>query len=96
MKVAFRLLLSLLLLGDLAKAFQTTSSSTKYSTKLRMSLSDESDVSNNNRRRHTMNLLIGGTMTLPFSASAEESIFAPKFVQQYDDFQLTEEGWSFR
>lgn len=94
MKVAFRLLLSLLLLEDLAKAFQTTSS-TKYSTKLRMSLSDESDVSNNNRRQ-TLSLLIGGTMTLPFSASAEESIFAPKFVQQYDDFQLTEEGWSFR
>lgn len=94
MKVAFRLLLSLLLLEDLAKAFQTTSS-TKYSTKLRMSLSDESDVSNNNRRQ-TLSLLIGGAMTLPFSALAEESIFAPKFVQQYDDFQLTEEGWSFR
>ena len=94
MKVAFRLLLSLFLLEDLAKAFQITSSN-KYSTKLRMSLSDESDVSNNNRRQ-TLSLLIGGTMTLPFSASAEESIFAPKFVQQYDDFQLTEEGWSFR
>lgn len=29
-------------------------------------------------------------------AMAEESIFAPKFVQEYPDFQQTNEGWSYK
>jgi len=38
---------------------------------------------------------IVGTI-LPSSASAEESIFAPKFVQEYPDFTQTDEGWSYK
>lgn len=29
-------------------------------------------------------------------AQAEESMFAPKFVQEYEDFTRTESGWSYR
>lgn len=36
--------------------------------------------------------IFGGTLP----AMAEESIFAPKFVQEYPDFQQTDEGWSYK
>ena len=36
-----------------------------------------------------------GLTYAPFQAAAEESIFAPKFVQEYPDFTMTDEGWSY-
>jgi len=42
-------------------------------------------------------LFFAVTPFLPSVARAEEeNIFAPKFVQQYEDFSQTEEGWSYR
>jgi len=38
-------------------------------------------------------------VTLPhaaFASEEKESLYAPKFVQQYDDFTETPEGWSYR
>jgi hypothetical protein len=47
------------------------------------------------QRRQALSLLVGGTMTLPLSALAEQE--APNtFLQEYSDFQKTDEGWSFR
>jgi hypothetical protein len=47
------------------------------------------------QRRQALRLLVGGTMTLPLSALAEQE--APNtFLQEYSDFQMTDEGWSFR
>jgi hypothetical protein len=59
---------------------------------------DESTASylDSNQRREAFNILVGAAMTLPLSASAEENMYAPKFVQEYDDFKMTKEGWSFR
>lgn len=56
----------------------------------------ENDQVDSSQRRQALSLMVGGAMALPVSASAEESIFAPKFVQEYGDFQMTDEGWSFR
>jgi hypothetical protein len=45
------------------------------------------------QRRQALSLLVGGAMTLPLSALAEQE--APN-LQEYSDFQKTDEGWSFR
>ena len=59
------------------------------------------EVSFVSRRSYLTNGLLGvaaatSSLVLPKSAFAEESIFAPKFVQQYEDFTQTPEGWSYR
>jgi len=45
-------------------------------------------------------LLLLSAATAPGSASADEkgddSMFAPKFVQEYEDFTRSKEGWSYR
>lgn len=54
------------------------------------------DVDYFNHRRATLALLAGGIAGLPVVSMAEDSIFAPKFVQEYADFSMTSEGWSYR
>ena len=42
-------------------------------------------------------LILVAAPLIPSAVHAEEeSIFAPKFVQQYEDFKQTKEGWSYR
>jgi len=36
------------------------------------------------------------TLLIPTPAVAEESIFAPKFIQEYPDFTGSTEGWSYK
>lgn len=52
---------------------------------------------NLDRRRALQSMVaIGSSTLLPRESSAEEeSMFAPKFVQQYDDF-IQKNGWSYR
>jgi FKBP-type peptidyl-prolyl cis-trans isomerase len=61
---------------------------------------DELDVSSEKQRRTTLAILGAGLMTIasnPLSALAEESMYAPTFVQEYSDFTKNEkEGWSYR
>lgn len=62
---------------------------------------DTQEIHESSRRQalHGMMALATGTNLIslsPSEAYAEESIFAPKFVQEYEDFQATPEGWSFR
>lgn len=55
-------------------------------------------------RRESLFQMIGGATAMataaaiaqPSPALAEESIFAPKFVQEYPDFTQTDEGWSYK
>jgi FKBP-type peptidyl-prolyl cis-trans isomerase len=53
-----------------------------------------------NRRNVLDQIMVStvATMIMPSIASAEEkeSMFAPKFVQEYADFTSTSEGWSYR
>jgi hypothetical protein len=65
---------------------------TALSSSIRNDDADEPD----NQRRAALALLLSGAAGLPLAAVAEESIFAPKFVQEYPDFAMTDEGWSFR
>lgn len=50
------------------------------------------------RREAAAQILAGaaGLISLPGVVSAEENIFAPKFVQEYPDFTQTNEGWSYK
>lgn len=49
------------------------------------------------RRSIVIGTLVFGGAAAPLVAGAEEAnMFAPKFVQEYEDFQRTPEGWSFR
>jgi len=55
-------------------------------------LSDSSSLS-----RRSCVAAIGAALSIPAApAFAEESMFAPAFVQEYEDFIKTEEGWSYR
>lgn len=60
------------------------------------------EVVGNNERRATLARLAFGTaaaaasLGLPSVAGAEESMYAPKFVQEYPDFTQTDEGWSYK
>lgn len=51
-------------------------------------------------RRLALNQLATGALAsffvLPSGAQAEESIFAPKFIQEYPDFTQSKEGWSYK
>jgi hypothetical protein len=51
-------------------------------------------------RRLALNQLATGALAslvvLPSGAQAEESIFAPKFIQEYPDFTQSTEGWSYK
>ena len=57
-------------------------------------------VSSTNHRRAALKRFASWAVTtglmFPASAEAEESIFAPKFVQEYPDFTQTSEGWSYK
>jgi hypothetical protein len=60
-------------------------------------------VGNNQRRKALAHLAIGAAATvaslsLPSAAfaKAEESMYAPKFVQEYPDFAQSDEGWSYK
>jgi FKBP-type peptidyl-prolyl cis-trans isomerase len=67
-----------------------------------------SDNPNENTRRQALDRLVTFTgaaaasvLLAPSSASAasaeqEGAMYAPKFVQTYDDFQESPEGWSYR
>jgi hypothetical protein len=57
---------------------------------------DDADDEPDNPRRATLALMLSAAVGLPLAAVAEESIFAPKFVQEYPDFAMADEGWSFR
>jgi hypothetical protein len=57
---------------------------------------DDADDEHDNQRRAALALMLSGAVGLPLAAVAEESIFAPKFVQEYPDFAMADEGWSFR
>lgn len=49
-------------------------------------------------RRSFFTTTSAATLSIPILPvlAAEESIFAPSFVQEYSDFTKTEEGWSYR
>jgi FKBP-type peptidyl-prolyl cis-trans isomerase len=67
-------------------------------------LLDRRDVLQQFTRISTISALAGGVIlaTTPSRSLAaepgteQESMFAPKFVQEYSDFTKTNEGWSFR
>ena len=87
--------LSLLVLGlqqEAALGFAPESLSARRCTAL------QSSGNENYGRRSALSHLAFGTasLLLPSVASAEESIFAPKFVQEYPDFEQSSEGWSFK
>lgn len=50
-------------------------------------------------RRTALSQLATGVLlsgVLPTTAAAEESFFAPKFIQEYPDFTQSSEGWSYK
>jgi len=54
------------------------------------------ELSSVNRRRAVSTMLATSAL-LPSAAMAEEeNIFAPKFVQEYPDFTITDEGWAYK
>ena len=77
---------------------------TKTDTRLTAISSFDNDGADNssllfNQRRATLALLTSAAVAgtpLAAAVAEEESIFAPKFVQEYEDFSQTSEGWSFR
>jgi hypothetical protein len=75
------------------------------SSSIRNDDAEEQPDSNNHRRAALARLMMlssgaaaaaAAGVGLPLAAVAEESIFAPKFVQEYPDFAMADEGWSFR
>jgi hypothetical protein len=56
---------------------------------------DHESTLDNNQRRATLAVLVGGLASLPLSAVAADDE-NKKFLQEYSDFAKTEEGWSFR
>ena len=58
----------------------------------------EGETTSPNRRLALKQLTTGAVVSLivPFEAQAEESIFAPKFIQEYPDFTQSTEGWSYK
>ena len=83
--------------GAQAFVFPATRSNSMVSGKIIMhsSSNDLEETMDTNRRRATISLLVGGVSGIPLASVAEEN-YAPKFVQSYEDFALTDEGWSFR
>eukprot|EP00544_Gedaniella_sp_CCMP2646_P012575 CAMPEP_0202484498 /NCGR_PEP_ID=MMETSP1361-20130828/3571_1 /ASSEMBLY_ACC=CAM_ASM_000849 /TAXON_ID=210615 /ORGANISM="Staurosira complex sp., Strain CCMP2646" /LENGTH=214 /DNA_ID=CAMNT_0049113163 /DNA_START=193 /DNA_END=837 /DNA_ORIENTATION=+ len=67
-------------------------------TVLRMSNTDDISMNSSSRRVYISSAI--GTAALSFVPSlpafAEESMYAPSFVQEYEDFTKTSEGWSYR
>jgi FKBP-type peptidyl-prolyl cis-trans isomerase len=93
--IAFLLLIALILSTN---AF-SVSSSTQPRKEKRASFTDVLPSEVNNRRELVNGLaIVAGSLFLPLPSLAadEGSIFAPKFVQQYPDFTVSPEGWSFR
>ena len=66
--------------------------------------SNDLDVSRDTKRRTALQSLFGLATSaaalaigaFPEPSHAEESMFAPKFVQEYEDFTPQPEGWSYR
>ncbi|EJK67034.1 hypothetical protein THAOC_11982 [Thalassiosira oceanica] len=59
-------------------------------------LPEPDELSSVNRRRAVSTMLATSAL-LPSAAMAEEeNIFAPKFVQEYPDFTITDEGWAYK
>ena len=89
--------LTLLLIGqDVVRAFVSPHSDASAQNKLFTAKEDLQGITFGTDRRASFEILVGGLTGLPLAAVAEENIFAPKFVQEYSDFQMTGEGWSYR
>eukprot|EP00986_Skeletonema_menzelii_P021480 scaffold34693_cov148-Skeletonema_menzelii.AAC.2 len=93
----------LLLLPATSLAFQTGRPAVAAQEKFSLYANIESDNDDIATRRSFVTSTASAAM-LPFlinsaaiaNAEEGESMFAPKFVQQYEDFTPTEEGWSFK
>jgi hypothetical protein len=92
MKLKFALPISLISLNAAQAFVVPTQSGIKGNTELLSSSKDVEVNINNNQRRATVALLIGGIASLPIASVAEET----QFLQEYADFAMTDEGWSFR
>ena len=57
---------------------------------------NHSETPISSRRSVLVSTVLAPALFLPLAASAEGSMYEPKFVQEYSDFEKTSEGWSFR
>jgi hypothetical protein len=105
MKSASSFLPSLLLLWNAkveygeAFVYQTSGRQVHRMTAIQSNARLVQDMEASPKRRSALNQLVTGALTsmiIPTGAHAEESMFAPKFIQEYPDFTQTTEGWSFK
>ena len=84
-------------MADISPRCQQSSSS--LHAKLDSNINDDNDIIASTRRSFlTTSASAAIVSILPAVTNAEEgeSMFAPKFVQQYEDFTSTAEGWSYK
>jgi hypothetical protein len=61
-----------------------------------LSASTSNDNESSLPRRQALERLVTFTGAATASSEQEGAMYAPKFVQTYDDFKETPEGWSYR
>lgn len=82
----------------------STPSVTTPSTSARGKDDDEKNLHRREALKHMLVLVVTSSLCLPpllgqqkaMAAETDETMYAPKFVQQYADFIETPEGWSYR
>lgn len=84
---------------DAFVTLRRSSTGTVDATVLRLQITSLSDTVESSLRRACLSAGLGSMAALlgPQSSIAEESsMYSPTFVQEYEDFIKTKEGWSYR
>ena len=107
---AFQPILSPIIVAGRGGPLSTTTADTNDAKLLLMSIpaaaaaattTTTSDMTFSSRRRSilisaTSSILLPLATGIPSAYATEESMYAPKFVQTYEDFITTPEGWSYK
>ena len=88
----------LALLVSPAEAFQSVSTSRLQLSLAASNKSSENEAAALISRRSILaqSASLGAATLFTSPVNAEENMFAPKFVQTYEDFTSTSEGWSYK